>query len=78
MDGVEPLDQLRDVRRLESYVIRRELARGSLEPLFHGFLTDQERAGNFGHSESAQGLEREGDLVFARKSGWQHAKIILS
>ena len=78
MNGVEPLDKLRGVGRLERDVMCGELARGSLEPLFDGFLADQERAGNFGHSETAQGLEGEGELVFARKSGWQHAKIILS
>jgi hypothetical protein len=67
MNGVEPIDQLRGVRWLERDVMCGKLARRSLEPLFDGFVADQERAGNFGHSETAQGLEREGKLVFARQ-----------
>ena len=78
MDGVEPLDQLRGVRRLESDVIRRELARGSLEPLFHGFLADQERRAISDTPNPHRVLSVRASWFSCAKSGWQHAKIILS
>ena len=55
-----------------------QVAGGALEALLDRLFGDQERAGDFGVAESAQGLQGQGDLVLARRRGWQQAKIIRS
>ena len=62
--GREPVGQELRRRHPERDSCRLDLVLGPHEPLRHGGLADQERAGDLGRRQAAQGAQRERDLSF--------------
>ena len=76
--GVEPLDELRGVGRLERDVMVDQVARRALESLLDRFFGDQECAGDFGDAKAAEVFKVRASWFSRASTGWQQAKIIRS
>jgi hypothetical protein len=79
MHRVNPLGELARLGWLEHNVMFDQVAGGALETLLDCFLADEEGAGDFRVAEAAQGLERQGQLVFSRQmemaAGEHHSEL---
>ena len=67
--GVEPLDELRGVGRVERDVVVDQVAGGALKSFLDRFFIDQKGAGDFGDSKAAQCFQGQGELVLSRQQG---------
>ena len=67
--GVEPLDELRGIRRFQRDVVIDQVSSGALESFLDRFFVDQERASDFGDAETAQCFQRQCELVFSGQRG---------
>ncbi len=77
--GVEPVDELRGVGRVQRYVVVDEFLGGALQSLLDRFFIDQEAPSDFGGAKTAQCFQGQGKLVFSRQqrmtAGENHLKL---